>query len=168
MHTAAFIRKCLTGIALTLLLPPLAASAQPGNARKTSASESGASQTYRLFTGRVEDAATGKPLSYASVSLLHSTLSNIANSEGVFTLKIPDAGSGAEDSLLVSHLGYRSRKVPAGAAGGRRPAVIRLEPSSISLNTITIRPEEALRLFQLAFSERKIRENYPQQTRGLT
>ena len=75
-------------------------------------------QEFRTINGRVEDASSGYPLPFASVSLINSSLSNVANSDGDFSLKIP--ASSLNDSLLVSFLGYRNVKVPVADFIGKK------------------------------------------------
>ena len=48
---------------------------------------------YVSVTGKVIDSRTKSPVDYASVSLSGTGISNITNSEGVFTLKIPESVS---------------------------------------------------------------------------
>ncbi len=124
-------------------------------------------QDYKLITGKIGDSSTGKPLPFASVLLLNTTISNITNADGIFTLKIPAALSLA-DSLEINYLGYKSKIVPLKEFVVKRLKTLYLEPSAINLQGITVRPEDALELFKAAFSRDRIKNNYPQKTCGLT
>lgn len=66
-------------------------------------------QNYRLYRGEVMDADTKKPLTFASLSLDNTNISTVTNTEGQFSLKIPDDISAGQ--LTVSFLGYRSVKL---------------------------------------------------------
>ena len=66
----------------------------------------------QLF-GKVVDASTHEVLSYASVTLRGTDVSNVSNSEGVFSLKIPRETS-SEAIVNVSFLGYLTAAVSVG------------------------------------------------------
>lgn len=127
----------------------------------------GYGQEYKLITGKVEDLETKKPLSYASVSLINTTISNITNSDGVFTLKIPLNADNA-DSLNIRYIGYIGVNVAVTEFEGKKIKHVGLTPSVIALRGVTVRPEDAITLFNLAFLNENIKKNYPQKTCGLT
>ena len=123
---------------------------------------------FMTVAGRVVDARSGRPLHYASVTLTDTQLSNITNSEGVFTLKIP-AGVYAGKKLAISHLGYaltlKSIEEFEGTTS-ERPLTIRMLPVSLVLDPATIHAMDAEELVTMAFNRVPI--NYPQQKMGLT
>lgn len=104
-------------------------------------------QDFLSLTGRVQDASTRRALGYASIQLLNSNISNVTNSEGLFVLKVP-MGVKA-DSIMVSYLGYRSQKI-ALERFKNGELIIRLEQSGISLNPITVRPQDAASIVKMA------------------
>ena len=57
-----------------------------------------------LVYGKVTDSPDGNPLAYASVTHVVSGVSNVSNSEGFFSLKLPMEVS-PEDEIRVSFLG---------------------------------------------------------------
>lgn len=124
-------------------------------------------QDYKFITGRINDAATGKPLPLASIVLLETTLSNVTNADGVFTLKIP-SGMAHADSIRINYLGYKGLTVPVTDFETKKLRTVRLEPDPINLSGVTVRPEDALALFNAAFSSEKIRNNYSPVPRGFT
>ena len=124
-------------------------------------------QGYTQISGKVEDANTAKPLHYASISLLKSSISNVSNAEGVFVLKIPTAHFNALDSVQVSFLGYNSVKICVSDFPAGREKVIRLSPTTISLSAIYIHPNDPLSLFNLVFSSTSIKKNYPNEPCGM-
>lgn len=66
--------------------------------------------SFTQYKGEVLDANNKKPLVFASLSIVDSNISTITNTEGKFTLKVPqDADSG---KLAVSFLGYKTRIIP--------------------------------------------------------
>lgn len=104
-------------------------------------------QDFLSLTGRVQDASTRKALGYASIQLLNSNISNVTNSEGLFVLKVPTGVKA--DSIMVSYLGYRSQKI-ALERFKNGELIIRLEQSGISLNPITVRPQDAASIVKMA------------------
>lgn len=123
-------------------------------------------QEFRTINGRVEDASSGYPLPFASVSLINSSLSNVANSDGDFSLKIP--ASSLNDSLLVSFLGYRNVKVPVADFIGKKNRKIKLYPTTMDIRSITVRTDDAKDMFLSAFSGKSIRHNYSTEQAGMS
>lgn len=123
-------------------------------------------QEIRTINGKVEDASSGYPLPFASVALMNSSFSNVANSEGEFSLKIPQENM--NDSLLVSCLGYRNLKVAVADFIGKRNRRIKLEPTALDIRSITVRSDDAAELFKSAFSSRYIKKNYPSEAAGMS
>lgn len=118
--------------------------------------------------GKVEDSKTGEALFFSSVTLTGSRISNISNSEGVFSIKIP-ADTPSSDKILISHLGYMSRSVMVAefaAADAEHPLLIKLMPASIELDPATVRSVDAKSLFLSAFY--KMKDNYPRENVGMT
>ena len=148
------MRRLAAYISVFLLLVSQLAAAQAG-------------EGYLTVAGKVLDARSGRPLHYASVTLSETNLSNITNSEGVFTLKIPVEDS--DKSLSISHLGYAMVFKAVGEFSGSspdKPLTIRMIPVSLVLDPATIKAMDAEELVATAYS--RIRFNYPQQKMGLT
>lgn len=123
-------------------------------------------QEIRTINGRIEDASSGYPLPFASISLMNSSFSNVANSEGEFSLKIPQENM--DDSLLVSCLGYRNLKVAVADFMGKKNRRVKLEPTALDIRSITVRSDDAAELFKSAFSSRYIKKNYPSEAAGMS
>ena len=64
---------------------------------------------YDQFRGEVIDSDTKKPLVFASLTLKESNISTITNTEGQFSLKIPE--DVADGSVIVSFLGYKTKTI---------------------------------------------------------
>ena len=58
--------------------------------------------------GKVTDCTSGEALFFSSVNLEGTRISNISNSEGIFSFKVPST-SPEDASIVVSHLGYLSK-----------------------------------------------------------
>jgi hypothetical protein len=124
-------------------------------------------QNYIQVIGKVEDANTAKPLHYASITLIGSSISNVTNADGVFVLKIPTANFHALDSVKVSFLGYNSVKMCVSDFPEGKTKTIKLTESYINLSTIYIHPNDPLSLFNLVFSPSSIKKNYPNEPYGM-
>lgn len=112
----------------------------------------------RMFTvhGTVSDSLSGKPLARVSIAAQGSGVQGVAtvtNDQGQFLLKVP---GGQLQSLTVSMLGYKSRRIRLGSDAGHLKIV--LQPSSVTLDEIIVRADEAERIVRLALS--KVADNY--------
>lgn len=125
---------------------------------------SAAAQTpagFDTVCGKVVDSKTGEPVFFASVSLEGSRISNVTNSEGVFTLKVPEGSAG---QVLITHLGYANASIPIASFAGSSsdsPKTISLIPSSIRLEAAVVRSIDPDQLFNTVL--RRIKDNYPDQ-----
>ena len=63
-------------------------------------------QTPAVLRGQAVDAATGRPLPYASVGVLHRPVGTVADGDGRFTLAVPSQYDA--DSLRISLVGYQA------------------------------------------------------------
>jgi len=68
------------------------------------------SQEPKSISGIVNNAVTGEPLPYAQVAVKNSSLGTVSNEEGLFRLAIQ--ASGRNDTLMISFLGYETKKIP--------------------------------------------------------
>lgn len=112
-------------------------------------------QDYKSINGKVFDATTNRPLSFASIQLLSTNISNVSNSEGFFVLKFPNTTNA--DTLLISYLGYKSQRIPVKYFENKE-FVVKLFPSAISLKPITISPQDASSIVKMALS--RVEKNY--------
>ncbi|WP_373072310.1 carboxypeptidase-like regulatory domain-containing protein [Zeaxanthinibacter enoshimensis] len=89
-------------------------------------------QAYTQYKGEVVDAENGKPLVFASISLENNNISTVTNTDGEFSLKVPD--NLQDPRVQVSFLGYTSKVIPL--------ASLRQEENTIALEiAITELPE---------------------------
>ena len=130
--------------------------------------QSQAGEAFRTVYGKVLDTKSDQPVAYASVTLEGSSLSNVTNAEGLFSLKVPDDTPG-ETQVQLHHLGYlntsRSLQAFLGSTPDR-PLIIRMTQMSIELGPSVIRSIDPMVLFRTAY--RHVRDNYPQQHEHLT
>ena len=125
-------------------------------------------EAFLTVYGKVLDSRTDQPVPYASVSLSGTSVSNVSNADGLFSLKVP-ADTPADAVLTVHHLGYvnasRTRDAFQGSTA-ERPLAILLTPMSIQLDPSVIRSIDPTELLRAAY--RHVRDNYPQQHEHLT
>lgn len=110
---------------------------------------------YITINGNLKDAKTKNALFFAYITIPNSHVGTVTNSEGNFTLKISPLLNARE--VEFSHLGYITKLVPVETLRQGNAEVL-LEPASIPLDEITIRPIEVEKLVADAIA--KIPYNY--------
>lgn len=121
-----------------------------------------------IVYGKVTDSSDGHSLAFVSVTHVVSGVSNVSNSEGFFSLKLPMEVS-PEDEIRVSFLGYVTatlRVEDFSESSPDKPHGIRLPPVSFTLDPAVIRSTEPLSLLMEAYD--KVKDNYPSVTTGMT
>ena len=113
---------------------------------------------YKLIVGKVQDASSGKALPFASISLSSNSISNVSNSEGIFSIKIP-TNLIEKDTMNISYLGYNTAKI-ALADIEKEKITVKLNPVNLTISPVIIRPEEVQVLFNSVFAS--IKDNYLQ------
>ena len=108
-----------------------------------------------LLKGRVTDNRSGKPLPYATIALLETSLGSISNQQGEFSFKIPVDLS--DPIMVVSYMGYKSRMLPV-TYPLEDELIIELEKEVIPLQEVIIRYSDPVKLLQEAI--RRIPGNY--------
>ncbi|WP_339841829.1 carboxypeptidase-like regulatory domain-containing protein [uncultured Maribacter sp.] len=68
------------------------------------------SSIFVEYTGEVLDSNSNKPLVFATLTIENSNLSTITNSEGEFSLKVPN--DKVSENLLIAYLGYKTKLIP--------------------------------------------------------
>ena len=121
-----------------------------------------------IVYGKITDSSDGHSLAFASVTHVVSGVSNVSNSEGFFSLKLPMEVL-PEDEIRVSFLGYVTATLSVEDFSGScpdKPYGIQLPPVSFTLDPAVIRSIEPLSLLMEAYD--KVKDNYPSVTTGMT
>lgn len=121
-----------------------------------------------IVYGKITDSSDGHSLAFASVTHVVSGVSNVSNSEGFFSLKLP-MDVLPEDEIRVSFLGYVTVTLSVEDFSGScpdKPHGIQLPPVSFTLDPAVIRSIEPLSLLMEAYD--KVKDNYPSVTTGMT
>jgi len=148
------MKRILT-LALISLLTMVAAGAQEMPA-------------FLSLSGRVLDKSSDRPLHYASIDLAGTSISNVSNAEGDFTLKV-DARTAPSALVTISHLGYATVTLKVSDFQGYtpdKPLEIRLIPVSLTLDPALIRAQDPGELLLAALY--KVKENFPDKHVGMT
>lgn len=71
-------------------------------------------QSFKQYKGEVTGADSNKALVFATIAIEGTNVSTITNSDGEFSLKVPNeiANDGMDSNVLVSFLGYRTKTIP--------------------------------------------------------
>ncbi|WP_417362724.1 carboxypeptidase-like regulatory domain-containing protein [Galbibacter sp.] len=111
---------------------------------------------FEEYHGLVVDAETNGELVFATITVDNTNISSVTNTEGEFTIKIPD--SLINKDIAVSFLGYQKKIIPIRSLKSRNN-IISLEPISINLKQIDlVVPKDALELVKQMLNNKG--ENY--------
>lgn len=117
---------------------------------------------FRQIAGKVTISGSGRALHYASVSLAGTNISNVTNSEGIFTLKLP-AGCSDRSMITISHIGYATVMLKVSDFQGfttiEKPLEITILPITLQLDPAIISAHDPEELLRAALF--KIKDNYP-------
>jgi hypothetical protein len=141
------------GLAMMLLAFTITAMQVDGSI--WSHTKAGKDTAYRAFSGKVIDNITKKPVVFANVYLIGSSLGTVTNADGEFILKVPV--SELNRKVGISYLGYNN-KIIALSDMKEKDNLIRLELSAVSLDEVVIRTDDPVELLRMAF--RRVNDNY--------
>ncbi|MBN2275937.1 MAG: carboxypeptidase-like regulatory domain-containing protein [Bacteroidales bacterium] len=111
--------------------------------------------TFKVYTGKVIDALSKKPVVFANVYLVKSSIGTVTNSDGEFILKVP-VGE-LYQSVGFSFIGYHNVELKL-SEFSTEGNIIKLEPSSVPIKEVVIRTSDPTELLRMAI--RRIDENY--------
>ncbi len=119
---------------------------------------------FQQIAGKVLIEGSSKPLHFASVTLAGTNISNVTNSEGIFTLKVP-VSYVANGIITISHLGYAEVILKISDFQDyttlQKPLKISIYPVSYTLDPAIVSAHDPLELLKAAILKRK--ENYANQ-----
>ncbi len=102
---------------------------------------------YQTIKGKIKDKETKDNIIFATVSVMNSNVGIVSNTEGEFIIKIKDSLNAK--NLEFAHIGYKSKIVPINNLK-EKGNVIYLEPVSVSLDEVTVRPLNAEEIIKAA------------------
>ncbi len=110
---------------------------------------------FTTISGNLKDAKTKQDIIFAYVTVPNSHVGTVTNSEGEFTLKISNDIKATE--IEFSHIGYNKKRVSLASLMPTDNQIL-LEPSSIPLDEVTVRPIDAKQI--VADALMKVPYNY--------
>lgn len=113
------------------------------------------SSVFITCRGLVVDAASGLPLSYASVLVEGTNLGTVTNSEGTFILKVPQ--NFKNNTILISYIGFLNERIQVAAFEGGVHR-FQLKIAEVGLSEVRIVFKDAQELMKNVFDLKK--ENY--------
>lgn len=117
-------------------------------------------QSKVTIKGVVVDSTNEEELSFATVFNKSSGQATITNGEGYFELGLDSW----QDSIIISYVGYKSHIVNLDS--GQQQYQIGLEPSTVELDVVTVRPKDYTFLYQLLASCRSKRSKRKSTTKA--
>jgi len=114
-----------------------------------------AQNDFYTIKGMVKDNESKKSIIFGDVAIAGTHISTVTNIDGEFTIKIKKSLDAKE--LEFTHIGYISKKV---ALNTLKPEdnTIYLQPSSVNVNEVTVRPKDARELVEQAMQN--VSKNY--------
>ena len=109
------------------------------------------SSSFKQFKGSVLDSKTRNELIYASITVSGTSISTISNSEGKFSIKIPNEKENS--SLIISFLGYKNKAVSISELMPEKN-VLYLEPSNTILKEVGVNEPDAKNIFSGVLANR--------------
>lgn len=154
MKKMNFSSTCLKGcfilaIGLMTSMTSVQAKPQPNESLTTEVGD------FVQLKGKIVDAKTGTPLTFATVVIDGTPIGTVSNSEGDFALKVPEEFVGK--SIRFSFLGYRDKVMPIEALQIEKLR-IEMEALTVNLSEISVFPTDPYLLIK-AVLKRK-RDNY--------
>lgn len=108
-----------------------------------------------VIKGHLYDNENKSAIPYATIGILEQNIGTITNADGYFVIKIPASLSGT--SLVVSHLGYMSQKIPIKLLDEQQVDIY-LDRRVISIQEVIIRYIDPKSIVEKAMEQRK--QNY--------
>ncbi len=102
---------------------------------------------YRTIKGKIKDKETKDNVVFATVSVMNSNVGIVSNTYGEFIIKIKDSLNAK--NLEFAHIGYKSKIIPINDLK-EKGNIIYLDPVSVSLDEVTIRPLNAEEIIRAA------------------
>lgn len=107
----------------------------------------------------VVDASSKKPIEFAQIQKLHSTLGVLSNAQGAFALEITNANS--MDSIRISSIGFQS--LTLSYDNFKNQTIIELQPAKFWLRNINVKAKELTAKEIILKAANHIEQNYVQQ-----
>jgi hypothetical protein len=118
-------------------------------------SKKGDSENFTEYKGKITDKKNGKALAFAGLIVAGTNISTISNSEGEFSLKIPNEV--LDPKVTVSYIGYKNRSIALADLKSEKTR-IEMEATSILLPELNVIAKDAEVLIRTVLERRA--QNY--------
>jgi hypothetical protein len=112
-------------------------------------------ESFETYRGILKDSKTKQKVVFATVTIPGTHIGTVSNLDGDFTIKVQKSLNATH--VQVSHLGYVTKQIPL-ADLTKNGNEILIEPSSVDLKGVTVRPDNAEKIVRNALG--KIPQNY--------
>ena len=148
-------------VLLIMALPGAAITPDAGNNKDNQ--QSSDTLSFLEYKGKVVDAKTDEPLSFATIVVEGENTATVSNSEGDFILKV--GKSSASKNIVISYLGYKNL-VFSLKDFTKKKNILKLTPAVITLNEIVVTPGPAYNIILKVLDN--IDKNYPLEPNKMT
>lgn len=121
------------------------------------------STTFIQFKGRVTDSQQKKELSFATIALIGTNISTVTNSEGEFSIKVPN--NKQDGQLMLSYIGYKNKVISLKELKPENNTIT-LDPYNIALGEVIVSTNDAELLFKQVLQRRE--QNYSEDQNLMT
>jgi len=150
--------KSLKGKTLIILLLAFIAVIVQANlsfASEPSSEQQDKTAKYVEFKGKVVDSETNDPLTFATLSIEGTNIATVCNSEGFFSLKVPE--NMLDKNVEISFLGYKDRSLAISELEPENNN-IELQMLTVSIGEVSVFPRDPDMLMRAVMNKRK--DNY--------
>lgn len=92
--------------------------------------------SFYEFKGRITDSDSNKKLSLVNLRIENTNISTVTNSEGDFLIKLSE--NQLKNSLVISHLGYNTKRITLNANATKNELKIKLETAFTTLEPVDV------------------------------
>lgn len=118
---------------------------------------------FTQYKGKVADSQNKRELSFATLSLMGTNISTVSNSDGEFSIKIPN--NKLDGQLMISFIGYKNKIVSLKELKPENN-IITLDPYKIALGEVIVSTNDAELLFRKVLQKRV--QNYSEDQNLMT
>jgi hypothetical protein len=147
------LKNLMKGLALMLMA--FTFSSMQASGSFWSPDKAAGDTAFKTFSGKVVDRSTRKPVAFANVYLIGSSMGTVTNADGEFILKVPSTE--LHRKIGISNLGYKNLLISFADLKDREN-VIKLDIAATPLEQVVIRSDDPIELLKMAY--RRINENY--------
>ena len=153
MITEKLIFKLRNSLLLLLVMSIIFSASTPVLANKKIVENM---DSFTLYKGKIVDAETLSPLVFATVAVEGTNIATVTNSEGKFTLKVPNESNATE--LKMSFIGYESLSKKLSDIKTGKTNVLKMKAIAVAITEVNVFPKDPIALINKVMSLRS--KNY--------